>query len=453
MGVRGVLPVIVGILILGALGFSQKTDALSESSDPFAILIKTHDEILKNHSILQNDDELFVSLEANKTYAFEFRPFLISNDKSNFEYSFDVPPGAFVKINDNQWQPNLAHTTKDGTSNLLIATNNSDEKTFQVHGYVIMSKNPGNLQLKWSQNTANDDATTLKEGSSLIVWDEDTATIKTKDEVISNNSILQNDDELFVELEANKTYAFEQRVFLDSSDVPEFKYAFDIPSNATLKINNIDWEATSPSSIFQQSDFPVLVRTEKGESVLEVHGFVSTLSEGGNLQFQWSQITDDASDTIVKKGSSLVIWEQSDKSVIKSSDEALKNNAVLQNDDELFVALEANKTYEFEQRVLVVADSKIPELKYTFEIPTNATIRIGNEDWNSNTARNSIDGTTIVPFVPLGADDRYIQIHGHVETSSTPGNLQFKWSQNNAHSDNVTVRTGSSLVVYEAGNN
>ena len=92
----------------------------------------------------------------------------------------------------------------------------------------------------------------------------------------------------------------------------------------------------------------------------------------------------------------------------------------------------------------------IPEFKYAFTIPADATIKIDNEDWDSNTARNSIDGTTVIPFIPLSTDERYIQIHGHVETSSTAGNLQFQWSQNTSHADKVTVKTGSSLRVFEA---
>jgi len=115
------------------------------------------------------------------------------------------------------------------------------------------------------------------------------------------------------------------------------------------------------------------------------------------------------------------------------------------------IALEANKRYAFEQRVLIVSDSVTPDFKYSFTIPADATIKIDNEDWNSNTARNSIDGTTVIPFIPLSTDERYIQIHGHVETSSTAGNLQFQCSQNTSHADKVTVKTGSSLRVYEAG--
>jgi len=58
----------------------------------------------------------------------------------------------------------------------------------------------------------------------------------------------------------------------------------------------------------------------------------------------------------------------------------------------------------------------IPEFKYAFTIPADATIKIDNEDCDSNTARNSIvDGTTIIPFIPLSTDERYLQIHGHVE--------------------------------------
>jgi len=470
---RVVIPVIVGILILGSIVLSQTAETFSDTSesldandqstpvvldsknlellDPFAISIKTADETLTNNAILQNDDELFVALEANKVYAFEFRPFLISNGSPGFKYSFDVPEGAIVRINDNEWQANTARTAIDGTTSLFIYTNNSDEKTFEVHGYVITSSTAGYLQLQWSQNTSHADTTTLKAGSSLVVLEEGSSIIKTIDETLNDNNTVQNDDELFVALEANKRYAFEQRVFLDSSTTTEFKYAFTIPSDATIKINNSDWDDTIPSSSLEKADFPVLISTENGETVLEIHGHVIMSSTPGNLQFQWSQLTSDASDTTVKKGSSLVIWEESSQSVIKSSDEALNDNNTVQNDDELFVALEANKRYAFEQRVLIVADSVKPDFKYTFDVPTGATIKINSNDWDSNTARNSIDGTSIIPFIPLGTSDRYIQIHGFVETSSTPGNLQFKWSQNTNHTDNVTVKTGSSLRVYVAG--
>jgi len=58
----------------------------------------------------------------------------------------------------------------------------------------------------------------------------------------------------------------------------------------------------------------------------------------------------------------------------------LNNYSLVQNDDELFVALEANKRYAFEQRVLIVSVSVTPDFKYSFTIPADATIKIDNED-------------------------------------------------------------------------
>lgn len=128
----------------------------------------------------------------------------------------------------------------------------------------------------------------------------------------------------------------------------------------------------------------------------------------------------------------------------KTVDESLQNNT-LQNDDELFVSLEANATYRITAD-LINNSGTTPDISFAWTIPTGATgswtigalvggvSYFGTLTW-ANTA--AIDGT--------GADN-FSQVTGTIVTT-TAGTLQLRWAQTTTNATNTTVKANSLLVA------
>lgn len=142
---------------------------------------------------------------------------------------------------------------------------------------------------------------------SLITELRIVAARKTADETINNTSVFQDDDELFVSLEANVVYLARVHIVYNSGATPDFKYAFTLPSGTTAPM----WSFQGITTV---SAFTYGVASSGGVSGLggtgadqpvDAFGVVITGSTAGTMQLQWAQETANASNTIVRAGSYL----------------------------------------------------------------------------------------------------------------------------------------------------
>ena len=129
---------------------------------------------------------------------------------------------------------------------------------------------------------------------------------KGADETVTNDT-LQDDDELLYPVAANEVWKFEVLVLYDSGTIPDIKFAFTVPAGASLAwrktqsapVNTVTASGASADSVGQGA----------GTVVMDLlHGYVANGATAGNLQMQWAQATNDASDTKVLANSSLMLW-------------------------------------------------------------------------------------------------------------------------------------------------
>lgn len=134
--------------------------------------------------------------------------------------------------------------------------------------------------------------------------------VKKIDETINSSTVLQDDDELFVALNANKIYTWLLLFYVNSGATPDFKYAFSIPAGATglrMDVSQffvVDDENTS--AITTTVNFGTATPVKSSSN----WGRVIMGGTAGNLQMQWAQLNSNAGDTTVEAGSLLVVWEE-----------------------------------------------------------------------------------------------------------------------------------------------
>ena len=137
-------------------------------------------------------------------------------------------------------------------------------------------------------------------------------------------------------------------------------------------------------------------------------------------------------------------------SAYKTATETLNTNAVLQDDDDLVLAMAANKRYSF-QAVIFYNSAATPDFKFGFSYPALATARYilfgqaaGGSGlasfWRDETLGGSLEGT--------GAAAVALMV-GTWATGNTAGNLRFRWAQNTSNGANTSVLDGSSMSLTE----
>ncbi len=144
--------------------------------------------------------------------------------------------------------------------------------------------------------------------------------------------------------------------------------------------------------------------------------------------------------------------------VVKTANETVNNSNTLQNDDHLFYTMAPNTSYFFELFMLVTAASGTADWKFGWSVPSSATMFWGSLSLPNDTGEGFGPTSTIsVPQAVLtegstmavggSAQTYWMSLGGLVRNSTTSGNLQFKWAQNTATSENNTINKDSFMRI------
>lgn len=143
--------------------------------------------------------------------------------------------------------------------------------------------------------------------------------------------------------------------------------------------------------------------------------------------------------------------------VTKGSTESVTSSTTLQNDDELFLSVEANATYTMELCLFHDSDTgAASDVKIGWSYPSGATMNWGVH--GANTAATSSSGVTstnmqtriISEVAAFGGGDSTgttAYVEGVLITSSTAGTFRLQWAQETSNAVASNVRAGSWLKL------
>ena len=140
--------------------------------------------------------------------------------------------------------------------------------------------------------------------------------------------------------------------------------------------------------------------------------------------------------------------------VRKTADEGVTSSTTLQNDDHLVVPLDTNAVYQLEGTLYTNTTNAGHDLQIAFTVPTGATMKIAYSTSRAGAANaqesdvltsSGVAGT----IIDMAASDLYVVfVRGTVRTSTTAGNLQLQWADDNTGgTQTVTIEADSYLRV------
>jgi hypothetical protein len=141
--------------------------------------------------------------------------------------------------------------------------------------------------------------------------------------------------------------------------------------------------------------------------------------------------------------------------VTKSVTETITSSTTLQDDDELFLSVVANATYEVEMWLLH-SSGTTGDIKIGFTGPTSATFAWGVHGVATSSVSTvaatevNMQIRTLAESTPLGGQNltgTAAYVRGTLVTSSTAGTIQFQFAQNVSDAAATQVRNGSILKI------
>jgi hypothetical protein len=138
--------------------------------------------------------------------------------------------------------------------------------------------------------------------------------------------------------------------------------------------------------------------------------------------------------------------------VTKPADEPVTSSTVMQNDNDLVLAVAANAAYTFSCYLNYEGGTiNASDIKWQWVLPAGAHMTY----WS---ASESPGGTLVAQLTNIestvgaaatnGAGNlRAVYMYGGVQTSSTAGNLQLQWAQNSSSATATIVHAKSTLTL------
>ncbi len=132
---------------------------------------------------------------------------------------------------------------------------------------------------------------------------------KTVDETIISTGTYQDDDHLFVPVEAGGVYVYYVVGAYNSGVTPDFRQGFSVPSGTFAGTYYQYFDATN-AMIRASYSVPATaavtgLQGKASDTPFEFGGIFTCGSTGGTMQWQWAQDVSTASNTIVRAGSRL----------------------------------------------------------------------------------------------------------------------------------------------------
>lgn len=134
--------------------------------------------------------------------------------------------------------------------------------------------------------------------------------------------------------------------------------------------------------------------------------------------------------------------------VVKKVDESITSSNTLQDDDELFFTPTINKTY-WGFIIFYVVSGATPDYRYSFTLPTGAT---GEKMVAGGLWRNDVQATQDITNAESEPTNGLLQTftqYFRIIMGSTPGDVNFQFSQQTIDAGATITKQGSTLVIYE----
>lgn len=142
------------------------------------------------------------------------------------------------------------------------------------------------------------------------------------------------------------------------------------------------------------------------------------------------------------------------KYVRKASDESVTSSITLQDDNELFMAVDANKAYEL-LMVATFVGATAGDMKWSLTGPAGTTLCTASTGIQTAGTGSGDDLTEAYnqalpitqTYGALPAQKTAVYLHGLVIVAGTPGNILLQWAQGTSSATPTTVHAGSFIIM------
>lgn len=133
--------------------------------NPAAIKTKTADETVNGSNVFQDDDQLFFNIGANETWTYRFVIQASSSTVADLKFAVSAPAGATCVTANSDPEGATSGANLACNANSGVKPGNTAADLYEVTGTVTNGATPGQVRLRWAQNTVEATNTIVYTGS------------------------------------------------------------------------------------------------------------------------------------------------------------------------------------------------------------------------------------------------------------------------------------------------
>jgi len=245
----------------------------------------------------------------------------------------------------------------------------------------------------------------------------------------------------FSDAEQTKLAAIEASATADQTGA-EIKTAYEAEANAYTDTKNTKLAGIETAATADQTNAEI--ETAYNAQVAAMSQATAEAGTSTTIERVTAQRIKQAIDALGGGGGT----GQTFARVVKKADEAIQFSTTLHDDDELVVALSANKTY-FGMIVVYINSGTTPNFKHAFSIPA-----LAGGEWMADlglwreAAQNLANITIAINHLTDGGNQSMAN-YFRIVMGATAGNLQYQWAQQTSNGSDTKVLEGSTLIIWE----
>lgn len=130
--------------------------------------------------------------------------------------------------------------------------------------------------------------------------------------------------------------------------------------------------------------------------------------------------------------------------IYKSADETVNGSDVLQDDNELVLALGVNEVWAY-KGIFHFNSGGTPDIKFYFNKPSGTTFKM----YEFLNLFGYIDESSSSTQGYGGSSTSFFYVEGIIQSSSTAGNFTVQWAQNTSNASDTKLLAGSYIIAHK----
>ena len=129
---------------------------------------------------------------------------------------------------------------------------------------------------------------------------------KAAEELVTTNTVLQDDDDLQLTIAANEVWVIDLYLIVFAESTPDIKFGWSVPASCTIDAILFSLQHLAQVQKFNEGDVPQVTESAGTNTPVTIKGVIVNGANAGTVILQFAQVTSNAGGSGLRPGSTMI---------------------------------------------------------------------------------------------------------------------------------------------------